>query len=76
MMAATISAASDSQTLTVGQPVALFLTHLASGAGITANRTQYDVSADGRFLMNTNVDDSLPAPPITIVQNWQAAIKK
>ena len=76
MMAAPIATASDGQTLNVGQPVALFMTHLATGSGITANRPQYDVAADGRFLLNTNVDDSLPAPPITIVQNWQAALKK
>src|SRR5262249_194863 len=40
MMAAPISAATDPQTLNVGQPVALFATHLASGSGTTANRTQ------------------------------------
>jgi len=76
MMAASISVSADRQTLNAGQPIALFKTHLATGGGVTANRAQYDVAADGRFLLNTNVDDSVPAPPITIVQNWQAALGK
>jgi hypothetical protein len=76
MMAVPISVATAAQTLNVGQPVPLFQTHLAAGAAITGNRTQYDVASDGRFLLNVNVDDAVPAPPITIVQNWQAALKK
>ena len=76
MMAASISVSANGQTLNAGQPIALFKTHLATGGGVTANRAQYDVAADGRFLLNTNVDDSVPAPPITIVQNWRVALGK
>jgi len=76
LMAVPISVASDAQTLTVGVPVPLFLTHLAAGSGVIAGRNQYAVASDGRFLMNVSVDDAVPAPPITIVENWQAAIKK
>ncbi len=76
LMAVPISVAADAQTLTVDVPVPLFLTHLAEGPGIVAGRNQYAVASDGRFLMNVSVDDAVPAPPITIVQNWQAAIKK
>ena len=34
----------------------------------------YDVARDGRFLINT-VLDSAPAP-ITLLQNWNPAVKK
>ncbi len=75
-MAVPISVAGDTQTLAVGVSVPLFLTHLAEGPGIVPGRAQYAVASDGRFLMNVSVDDAVPAPPITIVQNWQAAVKK
>ena len=45
----------------------LFDTHLA-GSG-------YDVSKDGRFLIPTQVEQSATAP-ITVVVNWNAALKK
>jgi len=35
----------------------------------------YDVSSDGRFLMNTVVEDTAPAP-ITIVLNWDSGLKR
>jgi eukaryotic-like serine/threonine-protein kinase len=35
----------------------------------------YDVTADGRFLINVAADDGLTSP-ITIVQNWAAGLKK
>jgi len=50
-----------------GTPKALFDTHLA-GSG-------YDVNKDGRFLIPTQVEQSAPAP-ITVVVNWNAALKK
>lgn len=37
----------------------------------------YDVSADGRFLVNTVSDVAAPASsPLTIVLNWQATLKR
>ena len=35
--------------------------------------TNYDVSVDGRFLINTVLEDT--ASPITLLQNWTAALK-
>ena len=75
-MAVPIAVAADGQTLNVGEPVPLFMTHLAQGPGIVATRSQYAVAPDGRFLMNVGVDEAAPAPPITIVVNWAAGLKK
>ena len=45
-------------------------------AGVSANRTHYDASRDGRrFLVNTQSGD-LAATPITVVLNWTAGLKK
>jgi Tol biopolymer transport system component len=42
-----------------------------------AGTLSYDVTADGRFLVNTiSGQDSVASPPITVVMNWQAALKK
>ena len=35
---------------------------------------QYDVTRDGRFLINTVLDDA--AAPITLLQNWNPEAKK
>ena len=55
----------------------------SSGRGSPAARTfpglmskpQYAVASDGRFLMNVAVEGAT-APPITVVLNWDAALKK
>lgn len=36
---------------------------------------QYDVAADGRFLLNVIADERAVAP-ITVVLNWAAGLKK
>jgi serine/threonine protein kinase/Tol biopolymer transport system component len=52
-----------------GTPVALFQTRIWGG-GTNANQgQQYDVSKDGRFLLNTAVDDGAMAP-ITLLLNF------
>jgi len=56
-------------TLNAGAPVALFQTRLWGGGTNTNNGFQYDVSPDGRFLMNTATDDAA-ASPITLLLNW------
>jgi Tol biopolymer transport system component len=57
-----------------GVPVALFQTRVP--AGVSANRTHYVPSRDGkRFLVNTQTGDSSPTP-ITVVLNWTAGLKK
>ena len=79
LMAVPIGVAPQGRAVTAGAPVALFPTRLANGAGInltgSQSRALYAVAADGRFLMNVNVE-SETAMPITIVQNWDAALKK
>jgi protease II len=57
-----------------------------SGAGFQAGvpkvlfqvpaQEQYDVSKDGRFLIHVPVNQNATDVPITVVKNWQAAIKK
>jgi Tol biopolymer transport system component len=76
LMAVPIAVAADGQTLTGGEPAALFMTHLAQGAAITGTRSQYAVAADGRFLMNVIVEETAPTPPITVIVNWAARLKK
>ena len=79
LMAAPITVASDGQALQPGAPGALFVARLASGLLINAatyqDRPQYAVARDGRFLMNVAVDEGT-TPPINIVLNWDAALKK
>ncbi|HEV3215605.1 MAG TPA: protein kinase, partial [Vicinamibacterales bacterium] len=79
LTAVPIGVAPQARALTVGAPVALFPTHLAIGAGISLtgyqSRALYAIAADGRFLMNVTLEEDRPAP-ITIVQNWTAALKK
>ena len=62
-----------------GPPVPLFPTHLATGAYILSfgynAKAQYDVTRDGRFLLNVAVDDTDP-PPITVVLNWTVALQQ
>ena len=52
--------------LEVAQPVALFFARTPTAFG----RQQYDVSADGRFLVNAIPEDAL-ASPITLLLNWK-----
>ena len=40
-----------------------------------SSKAQYAVAPDGRFLTNVSGDDAAAAP-ITIVLNWDAALKK
>src|SRR5262245_13062024 len=61
-----------------GVPVALFPTNLATGgntgsAGFSS-RTEYEVDAAGRFLLNVRVGDAA-ASPITIMQNWDVLVR-
>jgi hypothetical protein len=64
---------SKTQTLEIGTPAPLFATHLAPSNNA---QQQYAVCPDGqRFLMNVVLDES-SAPPITIVQNWTAGVRR
>ena len=79
LMAVPIAVGADAQTLEAGAPKPLFRTRLASGAGGNVSglmsKQQYAVASDGRFLMNVAVE-AATAPPITVVLNWDAALKK
>src|SRR5262249_29206426 len=66
LMAASVT--TSGATFTVGTPVALFPVMLPPGLG--ANRHQYAVSRDGRFLINEPVDKSTTTP-ITLILNWK-----
>jgi len=55
--------------LEMGAPVKLFDTHIYGGGTDVAQGSQYDVARDGRFLINTVLDEA--TAPITIVQNWK-----
>jgi serine/threonine protein kinase/Tol biopolymer transport system component len=51
-------------------PVALFQTRIQFGGSESPFGGEYDVAPDGRFLINTVVEDQ-SAPAITIVQHWR-----
>lgn len=53
-----------------GTPVALFSTRIVGGGLDGSLGPQYDVTRDGRFLINTILDDAV-ATPITLLQNWR-----
>jgi len=78
MMAAPITVLSDGQ-LKAGAPAALFTTQLATGANVFgpggAAKSQYVVTPDGRFLMNVALDET-NLPPIAVVLNWDAGLRK
>ena len=71
MMAAPIAATGP--TLEPGAPVALFPTRIYGGGVGNGQGWQYDVTRDGRFLVNTVLDDA--AAPITLLQNWHPESK-
>jgi serine/threonine protein kinase len=56
-----------------GEAVPLFDPQIAN-ARTSAYRAQYDVSRDGRFLVNVSVEDSA-ASPITLLLNWKGQAK-
>ena len=60
-----VAAGAQGGTFVPGTPVVLFQTHPAPGI----NKQQYDVSRDGRFLINTDLQDTT-TEPIHLLQNW------
>jgi hypothetical protein len=57
--------------LEAGAPVALYSPKIY-GVDSVDNGLQYDVAADGRFLLNTVSDD---ASPITVIVNWAPQLR-
>ena len=74
-MAVAVTPDPEGRTLDSGTPAPLFRIRLASGAGVIQGRPQYAVAPDGRFLMNTVLEDTAPSL-ITIVLNWRAGLQK
>ena len=67
-MAAPVRVQGD--TFVPGTPVALFQTQIVGAGEFTSGEAQYDVTRDGRFLINTVVDQATTAP-ITLIQHWR-----
>jgi eukaryotic-like serine/threonine-protein kinase len=60
-------------TLSADAPVALFKTRrVGGGVNVIGYGHQYDVSSDGRFLINVEPESN--PRPITLVMNWKPAI--
>ena len=75
MMAVPVKAAAGpTPTFDAGAPVTLFDAHRTPGGG----RFGYDVTGDGkRFLIvTTSSPVPPPSPPLNVVVNWNAALKK
>jgi Tol biopolymer transport system component len=72
MMAASITVTRS--TLTPGAPVVLFPTRIVGGGADAQQGRQYDVARDGRFLINTVLDNAVA--PITLLQNWHPDLKE
>jgi serine/threonine protein kinase len=72
LMAAAITV--NGAKLEPGAPRPLFQTRILGGGVDSQQGKQYDVSPDGRFLINTVLVDNNPAP-ITLLQNWKPPLK-
>jgi Tol biopolymer transport system component len=68
MMAVPIRA--TTAAVEAGAPVALFQTRrVGGGSNVIGRGHQYDVTRDGRFLINVELGSS--APPLTLLLNWR-----
>jgi Tol biopolymer transport system component len=72
MMAASINV--SGATVEPGTPVTLFATSIYGGGADIQLGRQYDVTADGRFLINTLLNEAVA--PIILIQNWNPAAKR
>ena len=61
-------------TLAPGAPVALSPTRIVGGGTDTGQGRQYDVTRDGRFLINTVLNEA--AAPITLLMHWAPDAKQ
>jgi Tol biopolymer transport system component len=61
-------------TFEPGAPVALFQTRIVGRATASGLGANYDVTNDGRFLVNTVLDDA--NAPITLLLNWHPERRK
>jgi eukaryotic-like serine/threonine-protein kinase len=70
LMAAPVEA--SGATFEAASPVVLFQTRAAAGGNANLKQ-QYDVSRDGRFLINQATEES--TAPITLILNWRPPLK-
>ena len=72
LMAVAVStqSASPGGALTLGTPEVLFQTHIVQGT----NKQQYDISRDGRFLIDTELRET-STEPIHLLLNWHPPAK-
>ena len=77
MMAVSIQMGVGGKALDFEAPVALFSTRIAEGpVPASNNKHQFAVAVDGRrFLINV-VPEGAPPPPISIVLDWDAHLRK
>jgi hypothetical protein len=74
-MAAPVALRDDS--VDAGAPLSLFSTRIAMGGAEMSLSGQYNVAPDGRFLINTVVDDQQESQSrLNIVQNWFEELKR
>ncbi len=67
-MAVPVRPASNGHALEPDTPVPLFQTHVGVAVQNVFSR-MYMISADGRFLMSTLLEEG--ASPITLILNWK-----
>jgi hypothetical protein len=61
--------------LVPGTPQTLFSTRIHRGGRDVQQGRQYEVAADGRFLINTELATNVGIP-ITLIQNWNPDAKR
>ena len=63
-------------SIEAGAPATLFDAHMST-PGNVSTVFEYDVTLDGkRFLVSTNLGAARSTPPLTVVANWTARLKK
>jgi hypothetical protein len=67
-----VSIAVTGASVAPGTPALLFPTKiLGGGEANAAVSPQYAVARDGRFLINTALDENRSTAPIRLILNWQ-----
>ena len=70
MMAVPIHFDATGQRAEPGQPKPLFTTQVGGAIHSSNSPWQFDVAADGRFLMR-NLTNEFNTSPITVIMNWK-----
>jgi eukaryotic-like serine/threonine-protein kinase len=70
LMAVSVIPSVDGTSVEIAGVTPLFTVPFAEGAVPGSERQQYDVSSNGRFLINAAVDEEV-TPPIRMILNWK-----